>query len=605
MKRIEETDTRHSALLDRKYREFFIPTILMAMTLTMSIVVDSIIVGNMLGATALAAVNLVLPVVMVYNTVAVCLGLGAATHISIAKGKREPDYANAVFTVVIFGLLAGGFLLLACQSGFLDNIVQLLAREESLRPLVKSYLHVLVWGTPIIILVPGLAYCLRVDSQVKLASAVLIISNLVNLALDLIYMGPLKLGIAGSSLATVSGYITGGLCLLPYVFNQKRTLRFQAALAAAPAQIIRLLGKIVKTGFPAAMGSILITFKILCVNHIVLAVAGESALIAFSICLSCLSFVSMFISGAAQAMTPIVGVLYGEKDYRGVYFVIRRALITLLAASIVSTLLIETMPAQILGIFGVRDAADIAAGVPAIRLFSLSLIGTSITFLSMYYYLTIGLTKLSTAISFVQGAGVVPLAIVMAEIMGISGVWIAFPLAELVTIAMIAGCYVVMRRKHPQKYNSLLLLDQQQVPSGHRLETTSSNREKAIDDTKKLLSSFSSAAGLKPETVKTILQAITTTASTVFSRPATNGKEQYFDILLNVLDTKITISMRDNVTHFPQAAGERLKEALSETCQVQYAQAIGFNNFTMTFDRPQPDQYETLSIEKENHGPML
>lgn len=582
MKSINQTATRSSALLDSKYWEFFVPTILMAMTLTMSIVVDSIIVGNMLGADALAAVNLVMPLVMTYNTVAVCLGLGGATLISIAKGRRDPDYANTVFTTVLFFLTLVSVFLLACQVTFIDEINQLLTREPSLRPLVKSYVHVLMYGTPLIVILPGLAYCLRVDAQVKLASTVLIVSNLVNLALDVLYMGPLKMGIAGSSLATVSGYLIGALCLLPYVVGTTRTLRFvPAALTRAP-ELLCQFGTIVKTGFPAAMGSILITFKILCINHIVLAVADKPGMVAFSVCLSCLSFVSMFISGAAQAMTPIVGVLYGEKDYLGVRFVVRRAFITLMIASIAATLLLEMAPAQILELFGVRQPADIAEGIPAIRLFSLSLVGTSTTFLLMFYYMTIGRTKLSTAIAMVQGTAVVPIALALSRVMDISGVWIAFSLAEIVTILMIAVWYVYITKKNPHKYQSPLLLDQEKLPTGNRLETT--GKVEVIEDTLHRIEDFITSLDINPEITRTVMRMIRNTTTTLFAHVSSRDRAGYVDIKLDVLEDKIILTVRDQGKARSMADDAEFVEMTDETCNMQHSQAIGFNNYTLTYN---------------------
>ncbi len=569
--------------MDQKYWEFFIPTILMAMTLTMSIVVDSIIVGNMLGADALAAVNLVMPLVMGYNTVTVCLGLGAATLISIAKGKRDPDYANTVFTTVLFFMAVISVLLLAGQVTLIDDIIQLLTREPSLSPLVKSYVSVLMYGTPLIISIPGLAYCLRVDARVKLASTVLIVSNLVNLALDVVYMGPLHMGIAGSSLATVSGYMIGALCLLPYGVGKTRTLRLVPVALTRVPELLCQLGTIVKTGFPAAIGSILITFKILCLNHIVLAVAGKSGMVAFSVCLSCLSFVSMFISGAAQAMTPIVGVLYGEKDYLGVRIVVRRAFITLMIASIVATLLLEGAPAQILELFGIRHSADIAAGISAIRIFSLSLVGTSMTFLSMYYYMTTGHTKISTAIAIVQGAAVVPIALALSHVMGISGVWTAFSLAEIASILMIAACYVSLRRKFPRKYFSPLLLDQEELPKGHRLETTGTGGN--VDETILRVGNFIDSTGITGEISRTIQRAIRDAAIATFSHTPNKGRAGYVDIKLDVLDDKIIVTMRDEGQGHLFTDNADLVETLGATCDLQHSHAIGFNNYTLTFSR--------------------
>jgi anti-sigma regulatory factor (Ser/Thr protein kinase) len=122
---------RNSGLLDIKFREFFIPTVLTAMANSMSIIVDGIIVGNFLGANALAAVNLVIPIQMLYTTVAVFLGMGAATVIAVAKGRREEAYANDIFTLVLSRLM--------CVTGVWISFV--LAEAVTIMMIVVYYLY--------------------------------------------------------------------------------------------------------------------------------------------------------------------------------------------------------------------------------------------------------------------------------------------------------------------------------------------------------------------------------------------------------------------------------------------------------------------------------
>lgn len=578
-------NTRKSILLDSKYWEFFVPTILMAMTLTMSIVVDSIIVGNMLGADALAAVNLVMPVIMTYTSVAVTFGLGGATLISVAKGRRQSDYANDIFTASIAGMVGLSILLLIGQEIFLEDIVRLLTREPSLRPLVLSYLHVLVYGTPLMICIPGLVYSLRIDGMVRLASTVLIVSNLVNLALDLVYMGPLKMGIAGSSLATVSGYVVGIFFLLTYIFSKERTLRFIPGTLAHVSETLKHIWKIVKTGTPAAMGSILITIKILSVNHIILAVAGKSGMVAFSVCLSCLSFVSMFISGAAQAMTPIVGVLYGEVDFTGVRFVVIRAAKILLLSSIGVCLLLEVAPGLVMQMFGVHHAADIAEGIPAIRIFSLSLIGTSITFLSMYYYMTIGCTKLSTAISVVQGISVVPFALALSQLWGSAGVWIAFSVAEIVTIFMIAACIGYLIRKSPQSYNSPLLLDQKMLDGCSIFETTVADDTVEKEEVEKGTADFLHASGQEWKMVDAIRTTTINMIDSIAEQAYPKDKKGYLDLIMQAYDDRVVVRLRDQGKYTNLDNGGVSSQPVAENVSIEQAQAIGFNTTILTYTR--------------------
>ena len=583
---------RHSGLLDRKYREFFIPTILMAMTTTMSIVVDSIIVGNMLGADALAAVNLALPVMMVYTSVAVMLGFGAATIISVSFGKRQTGYAGEIFSSAIVGMLAISLLLVIGQSLYLESITNILTKEPSLRALVYDFLEELVYGAPLIILPLGLVYSLRADGWVKMASAMLITSNLVNLALDLLYIGPLGMGISGSSLATVSGYAVGGLFFFAYAKSSERNLGFDMSICMHPGRLLKNLKEIAVTGAPAALSSILITIKILAINIMVQDVAGKTGVIAFSVCLSCLSFASMFISGAAQAMTPIVGVLYGEKDYQGVRFVVKRAAQVLLISGLVVVLLLELFPGTVLHLFGVRAAEVLAEGIPAVRIFAVSLIGTCFSFLAMFYYMTIGRKRISTAISIVQGVAIlVPSAYVLSKIMGVSGIWVSFSLAEAGTMLMVYGCYQRMKRNTPGKYDSILLLDKGIGTGDNVFEATGTDDEESVEGIMERLSLFLKEIELQETVAADIRDSVREMLSNVVRHAYPGSRKGFVDVRINDCDGRLIVNLRDSGLQFdpqtvmPENTGNKSGLGLvkDRTNSVEYSRIIGFNNTTLTF----------------------
>ena len=146
----------------------------------------------------------------------------------------------------------------------------------------------------------------------------------------------------------------------------------------------------------------------------------------------------MFIAGASQTMMPIVGTLYGEKDYNGIRFAVYRALRVVMISCIVLVAVFEIFPQAVLMLFGVTGAEEIAMGVQAIRTFALSLIGTGFTFLMMYYFQTIQRRVVSSVISVVQGVAViVPCAFFFSNIWGSVGIWSSFLFAEICTFVVI------------------------------------------------------------------------------------------------------------------------------------------------------------------------
>ena len=198
----------------------------MVMALSLGTIVDGIIVGNTLGAQSLAAVNLVLPLTLVFTLLNALIGVGGSSLIALAKGRRDADAANQVFTVSIgstlllsvFFALAGIFLL--------EPITRIVSGDHDLKFLVGRYLSVLVYGAPVVILFPVLVYFVRVDGKPELSTAVVILANVVNLICDLVFILGFGMDVQGAALASITGFSVGFLVLFRYFFSADRTLRF-------------------------------------------------------------------------------------------------------------------------------------------------------------------------------------------------------------------------------------------------------------------------------------------------------------------------------------------------------------------------------------------
>lgn len=449
---------RSGKLLYRKYRAFFLPTILASISTSMSIIVDSVIVGNMLGAAPMASVNLCLPVMQVFITLAVLIGMGASTLIAIALGRRDSPRADTVFSTAVFALLFCGLLLTATASGS-GFIARWLTDDNTLQILVSEYLQTLFLGSCPIIFVPAFVYILRTDGMARLASAVLIAANITNLLLDIVFIGPCGLGIAGSSLATVCGYAVGMSMLLLYAGSKSRTLHLHLKKISF-RQLCEHAGNIVRTGCPAAVSSGLTALKIFCMNLLIGYVAGSTGLIVFSVCISCLSFVSMFISGTAGTMMPLVGTLYGERDFQGVRLVLGYTFRFGMLTTACIVVLFELMPEYVFALFGVTDPAMLVMGIASLRLFAVSLFGVTATFLMLYYFMTIQRPGIATTLSVTEGCAIlIPLAWLLSSLMGITGVWVAYILTEIGALGILYIQTLRAKKRSGGRLHDILLIE--------------------------------------------------------------------------------------------------------------------------------------------------
>lgn len=437
---------RNDRLITKKYKEYFIPTILMTMSSSMAIIVDGIIVGNLLGANALAAVNVCMPITQLLAALAVLMGIGASTIISVSKGKRDNATANRTFTTMCLMTLTISIVLLVSQLANPSFFCSILTTDEQLYPLAYDYYSIFIMGIPLVIIVSAFGYVLRSDGMPKYASVILITSNGVNLIMDVILIRVFNMGIKGAALATVLGYVLGMVLLCRYLFSKKRTLSFDFT-GIGPA-----IKDIFSSGASPATGAVLTTIKILCINHIVTRIAGSAGMVSFSVCLSCLAFVSMLISGASQTMMPILSTCYGEKDYSGMNMVIKRAFTVLSVSTLIIVCVFELIPRAVLALFGVTNPADVNLAVPSLRLFVSSLFGTAMVFLTLYICVAVQKKRMSFIITILEGfVIIVPCAYILSNLFGINGVWLSFILAEYGTVAII---YFLIRGKISSIYKT-------------------------------------------------------------------------------------------------------------------------------------------------------
>ncbi|MEG2163541.1 MAG: MATE family efflux transporter [Bacteroidales bacterium] len=418
--------------------EFFIPTVLTSMSLTVSFVLNNALVGNLLGPYYMAGLNVISPFFQLYSAISILFGIGASSLMAIAKGERNNVYSNKIFTAAMAAILAISILLTILQYFFIDDILAMLTKNEAIAVYAKEYYRYMFWGTPFYLILLTIAFCLRLDGRAKLSSIILITCSTISVGLNFILIKFFGFTLDGAGIAMVTGYFAGMLLLIPYAFSKTRSIHFDFSFFHNISGVLKHIWEIVKYGFPAALGVTLIMLKIFAINHITDNIDVSCGIVIFTVCISCWSFVSMFIAGSAQTMIPILGTLYGEHDFKGVRGVFWLTLKVMLFFCMLCVLYANFFTEDILMCFGVDAGQILHKGIPAVRIFSVSLLGTAVSFLFLYYYTTIGKRTLSILISLCEGfLIIIPLAYILGELFGLTGVWYSFILCEILTVIII------------------------------------------------------------------------------------------------------------------------------------------------------------------------
>ncbi len=492
---ISSLPTRNGRLVNRKFTEFFFPSVLMSASISLSIIIDSAIVGNVLGSNELGAMNLIMPLSLCFTAISGMFGIGSATCISMFKGKMDSENANKSLMLSCIAWLVFS-IAGVCLGLFANNaIAGFLSGSSGLQELVAQYLKVYLLGSPFTFIMLIFPHIIRADGKPKLSSNVLIIANVVNLCLDVVFMKFMNLGLAGGALATIVGYVVGTLLYIIYITSKGRTLK--------PTKIkmtdFKLYGDMFKMSVSSIFGQGLMFVKIWIFNMIVAREAGQAGLAAFSVCTSCLSFVSMFIAGAAQTMMPMVGSFCGADDNTAIEFTVKRALKIIIGCCVVITVLFEIFPEVILGFYGITDEAVMQTGIVAVRLFSIALTGIGFSFLFMYYVQANNMPTFSMQICALEGfVIIVPVCFVLSYIFGDKGIWISYTVNEiLVALFIFINARRIVKKSDGKLYSVFML----KRNSGERKEMSVD-----VSDDAAVKGAVDAIGGNNAETVRSIFE---------------------------------------------------------------------------------------------------
>lgn len=455
---MELTYQKTGTLIKRKFREFFIPTVLSSMAVQLGTIINGIIVGNFISSHAMAAVSACIPLNQITYGLAVLVSMGSSGLIAIAAGKRDNDEANYIFTTVatvsvFFGMLWALFLI---PNSYALSIF--LSSAEDLRALIHEYLIIFVWRVPLNLMFFTWQTLIRTDGFAKVVSRGILTGQITNVVLSFTLVSS-GFGVTGAAVALISGDIIAMSYIAKKYFSSSERTRTFCPVFNNFGKFINQVAKIIKSGIPVASGTALISAKVWAIYQILGQTGGADAMTLYAICMACLSVVSMCIAGCNGAMMPIIGMLYGEKDFSGVRILIKYVLKFALTLSGSFVLFAIFFPQIILSIYNV-PAALIESGEIALRLFSISLIGVTITFLVMYYYSTIQRRMVANILSWTEGIiVVVPAAWLLSKTFGLNGIWFAFILAEIAGFAMIFIYTKIVCKNSGDKLDDIFLIE--------------------------------------------------------------------------------------------------------------------------------------------------
>ena len=399
--------------LNKQFYNYLWAYILVALSGCLGNVVDSIIVGNLINEDGVSAISLSKPINQFIFTLHLLINAGAGMLVGYALGQNDIAKARRLFTHALsFSLFLG--LLLALFGGiiFPEQTARLLCSNEQILPLARGYMQVLLIGNPAFILMWGLSTMVGVDGQPKLVSVAVIVDNVVNLCLDIVFIQWLDWGIIGSSAATVVGHLVGIAILLSHWWKPEHR---RLLPTFASDHLGGLTSTIIKQGAPLAVASISLTLLLFSANSIVLSTLGRTGIFAFAVCMNLLQVYNLFLSGTCQTLQSLGAIQVGKGDAEGVKTVIRKAFRFITVAMVVVCVVVWIDPQLIVRLFGANEPDLISESDQALRIFALSFIPFCYIYVLMIVYKLYKHHKMALFISFALSLTVIPVLWLMAH----------------------------------------------------------------------------------------------------------------------------------------------------------------------------------------------
>lgn len=421
--------------LSSRFWRYLSSSILITLSGALGVIVDSIIVGNLIGSDGVSAINLNSTVIQLLMTISLIIASGGGMLAGYAIGRKDFDNAQYIFTQSTLGSIIVGVIFAVIGIFFSNQLASILCQNDALYTMVHDYLRVVLFGAPAYMLMWDISTMIIVDGSPRLASLAIIIDNIANLILDVVFIKIFDMGIAGSSLATVVGHLIAVAIMMLHFRNKNRVLNL--SLKGGKLSQWR---DIISQGAPLAIASICLTLLLFTSNKMVLAAVGREGIFVFSVCMNLLQVYNFFLAGTCRSLQTLGAVLIGERNSDGIRFVFGKSFKFITIAMIITCVYVWIFPSSIATLFGADNADIIKECNYALRIFAISFVPFCYIYFIMIIFKLLSFNRMSLFISLILSLTVIPVISLMAHYAA-EYIWYSYLIAYIIEIIAIVAVY--------------------------------------------------------------------------------------------------------------------------------------------------------------------
>ncbi len=429
----------------KKLIRFTLPTIVMMIFTSIYGIVDGLFVSNVVGSSAFAAVNLIMPFPMILGSFGFMIGTGGSALVSMTLGLGKKEKASEYFSMLTILLVIIGIVLGLIGIPLLQPVARLLGATDDLMTNCVRYGRILMIALPFFMLQNSFQSFLVVAEKPTMGLIVSLISGFTNMFLDFLFVYVLRLGVTGAALATMLSQALGAMIPVVYFIRENNTplrLRWTGFDLGA-------IGKACLNGSSEMVTNISISLISMLYNWQLMRLAGQSGVVAYGVIMYAGFIFSGTYVGYSVGVAPVIGYHYGAGNHEELKNLRKRSLKLLLIAALIMTTAAELTAGLQARLFVGYDAELVEFTKNAVQLYSLSYLVSEINIFASSFFTALNNGAVSATLSFLRTFVFLMIAIILAPmVLGVNGIWLAVVFAEGLSLVISIICFVANRGKY-------------------------------------------------------------------------------------------------------------------------------------------------------------
>lgn len=428
-----------------KLLTFTLPSIGMMIVTSIYGVVDGIFVSNIVGSEAFAAVNLIMPFLMILGSLGFMIGTGGSALVSRTMGEGDHQRAREYFSMLIQFVAVTGILISVTGFLFMRPIAGWLGATGTILEDCVVYGRVLMVSLTGYMLQNAFQSFLVVAERPRIGLAISIASGITNLIGDFLFIYVFRLGVFGAAAATALGECVGGMVPLIY-FCKKRTGNLRLCRARMK---LRPIGRACFNGSSEMLSNISMSLVNILYNMQLLKLIGPDGVVAYGIIMYIAFIFAATFIGYSIGSAPIIGYNYGAANKKELRNVMAKSYMIIVIAGIAMFLTAELLSKVLAGVFVSYDQGLMDLTVRAIRIFSVSFLFCGLSIFTSNLFTALSNGAVSALISFMRTLVFQVVMIYLLPIFfGLDGIWGAVVAAELLSLLLSLGMLWKYRKKY-------------------------------------------------------------------------------------------------------------------------------------------------------------